>query len=679
MLQTMRHRTTRRLGSAAIALALLATVVACSPTTTPPTNPGGGAWSQQKFCDYFEKVDEAPPTADQAVLVKSDVVAIADDTTVVGDECTDANAKVELDGAVLAEGKEIAEQTGNQASGAKVAAVTGDEIAAGQPVLENLRVQALSVEIGSYGIRLRGNVQVTLSGTTSTIGFVGTLSNLDNWSIQLSSSAFTIPGITVSPVVFSGALTVTNGVPSLALSANASNVKIGDISVTGASIQLNASPATGVSASVAGAIKVGPSTASGSVAVSFDRAGALVSAKADISAHLVGSMAGGKKVDLQGQVKLDGNATETAISFSGSGIVGDLNVNEANGSLVLATNKATFVGVLDVQQGPNVVRFNGSIVWDGITAATPYLNLEGAGEISGVLQDGKKISVAGSLSTEIIGGQLRAVVSGQFQIGTLKANGSAIVETSGATTTLQLDAQLQDAGFAASIAGAVVITDGRAETVNLNAAVNGQVKLGDVTLSNANLAITSTYGSTLSLKFGGQLDITNKASLQGNLDAQFGPNGTLLSLTGDMSGSLQLDTWGILNFNGSVVANPDQVTLTGAGGVTTINFPLGITFNGSFTSKLTEPTWQLNGSGKFRLASIDVAAARLSLSQTAGMKATRVGFYFSIIGIPTYFEADFYLNASGGCSKVNVTGGSIIAKPLLALALPAVIGCPVYI
>ena len=56
-----------------------------------------------------------------------------------------------------------------------------------------------------------------------------------------------------------------------------------------------------------------------------------MSAKADISAHLVGTQAGGKKIDLTGSVKLEGNATETAGPFSGSGIVGDLIVNEANG------------------------------------------------------------------------------------------------------------------------------------------------------------------------------------------------------------------------------------------------------------------------------------------------------------------------------------------------------------
>ena len=74
-----------------------------------------------------------------------------------------------------------------------------------------------------------------------------------------------------------------------------------------------------------------------------------------------------------------------------------------------------------------------------------------------------------------------------------------------------------------------------------------------------------------------------------------------------------------------------------------------------------------------------MAQARLNLSQTAGMRATRVGFYFSIIGIPTYFEADFYMKPEGGCSKVNITGGSLLARPILALVLPGVIGCPVNI
>jgi hypothetical protein len=670
-----RRKSTGRHAAGALVLALVAAVtVACGPpptTTNPPT-------ASQQFCEFWDKVEEAPPALDNAVLVKDDVVAMAEDTTVVGDSCTDSWASVELDGAVLAEGEEVPSEL-NVPNAAPIAAVTGDEIAPEAPVLENLTVKALSAEIGVNGITLRGNVAVKLSGTTSTIGFVGTLKDLNNWSVGLSSNAFSIPGITSSPAQFAGTLKVTNGVPSLTLSAAATSAKIGDVTVNGASINLVASPATGVSAKVQGSLKIGASTASGVIDVAFDKAGALVSANADVSARLKGTMAGGKSIDLQGNVKLTGNATETVASFSGSGIVGDLVVNQASGDLTLGVNTATFVGVLDAAQGPNVVRFNGSIVWDGQTAYTPYLNLEGAGEISGTLQDGQQVKVAGELSTTIIGGQMRTVVVGDFTLGTLKASGSAFVETAGTTTVLELDADLVDAGFAASIEGAVVITDGRAETVELNATVNGNVQLGDVTLTGASLRIASTYGNPLDLTFTGGVKIGTRADLSGSVAASVGPTGSLLSLSGQLNGSLQLDSWGLLNFAGSIVASPEQVTLTGSGGVTTINFPLGISFNGTLTSSLTQPTWSLNGTGRLRLASIDVAAARLNLSQTAGMRATRVGFYFSIIGIPTYFEGDFYMKAGGGCDKVNITGGSFLAKPLLALILPGVIGCPVNI
>lgn len=663
--------------SLALSLAMIAGVSACttsgsSGTSAPPIS------QIQQFCDFWDKTNEAPPTADNAVLVKDDVVALADDATVSGSDCAAPGAKVALDGAVLAEGKEVPSEEGNAPS-APIAAITGDEISAGQPVLDNLTVQALSADIGLNGITVRGNVAVRLSGVTSTIGFVGTLANLNNWSVTLSSAGLTIPGITTSPVVFSGTLRSVNGVPSLSLTALASSVKIGDVAVTGASLVLNASPATGVSATVQGAIKVGPSTASGIVDVAFDKAGALISAKVDLAAHLVGTQAGGKQIDLQGTVKIVGNAHETAVSFSAHGIVGDLIVSAANGSLTLATNKATFVGVLDVTQGPNTVRFNGSIVWDGITASTPFLLLEGDGEYSGTLNDGRTVSVAGSMSTTVVGTEIRTVVTGNFKVGTLKASGSAIVETNGHTTVLNVDADLVDAGFAAHLEGAVVITDGLAEAVSLDASVTGAVQLGDVTLTGANLHIGSTYGNPLDVSFSGGLQVGSRADLSGSVAASFGPNGSLLSLSGNLTGTLQLDSWGILNFNGSVVASPEQVTLSGSGAVSLINFPLGITFNGSFTSSLTTPSWSLNGSGRFRIASIDVASARLTLSQGAGMQGTRVGFYFSIVGIQTYFEGDFYLKPGGGCSRVDITGGSFLAKPLLKLVLPGVIGCPVNI
>lgn len=637
--------------------------------------PSGGT-SQQKFCQFWDKVAEEPPAPTNAVLVKDDVVALADSTTVTGSSCTDPSAKVNLDGAVVAEGTEIPSEQNNPSS-EPVAAVTGAEISADAPVLDNVQLKVLSAEIGANGITVRGNVAVRLSGVTSTIGFTGTLQNLDNWSVNLSSTGLTIPGITTSPVVFNGTLRSVNGVPSLSLTAQASAVKIGDISITGASLNFQASPATGVSANVAGNIKVGPSTASGSVAVVFDKAGALVSAKANIAAHLVGSQAGGKKIDLTGTVNLDGNANETAISFTGSGILGDLVINQANGSLTLATNKATFVGYLDVAQGPNSVRFDGSIIWDGITAYTPFLTLSGSGEYSGTLDDGTSVAVSGSVETTVVGGQLNAVVTGDIKIGNLKANGTATVNVDGATTTLDLNANLVGAGYAARIEGAVQITDGRAELVQLDATVDGQVQLGDATLTGATLSLRSTYGSPIQASFTGGVEVGNRASLYGSVNASIGPNGTLISLTGNLNGSLLLDDWGITEFTGSVVVSPEQVALSGAGNVRLTSFPLGVTFKGTFTSSRLNPSWSLSGSGKLQIIGLQIASARLTLSQGVGMKATRAGFYFSIIGIPVYFEADFYMKPTGGCSKVDITGGSFLARPILALALPGVVGCPV--
>ena len=58
------------------------------------------------------------------------------------------------------------------------------------------------------------------------------------------------------------------------------------------------------------------------------------------------------------------------------------------------------------------------------------------------------------------------------------------------------------------------------------------------------------------------------------------------------------------------------------------------------------------------------------------MKATRMGFYFNIIGINFYFEGDFYLTPAGGCDHVDITGGSFLMKPALKLVLPGVINCP---
>ena len=130
----------RRIAPATLALAMLTSVVAaCSPTPTTPTGPT----AQEQFCKVWDKVADAPPTATDAVLVKSDVVALAEGTTVTGSSCTASNAKVALDGATLAEGTEVLAEKDTDKTD-KLAAVTGDEISAGQPVLDNVTVNPVT-------------------------------------------------------------------------------------------------------------------------------------------------------------------------------------------------------------------------------------------------------------------------------------------------------------------------------------------------------------------------------------------------------------------------------------------------------------------------------------------------------------------------------------------------------
>ena len=658
-----------------IAYAIAIVALLGTSCVSPPSSPGAPALAE--FCELWDNV-AADPIEDDAdgVLVKDQVVGYANDAEVTGNGCTESGAQIELSGATLAEGEEVLSEE-NDPQSALVAAVTGDdEIEAGEPVLENVTIRALSAEIGAWGITVRGNVDVRLSGVTSTIGFIGTLQNLENWSINLSSSGLTIPGITSTPATFSGTLTVLGGVPTLTLNAGITSARVGDVTVSAANVQFRANPVTGARASVTGTIDVGPSTVSGTVNVDFDNTGALINANADIDVRLRGTQVGGSQIDLTGQVKIRGDADETVVSFTGSGVLGDLVVNSANGSLTLASDKATFVGVIDVAQGPVSVRYNGSIVWDGVSAYTPFLNLEAGGEFSGVLADGQVVSAVGSIDVTVIGSQVYTELTGQFQVGTLSANGTAILETNGATTTLLVDAELLDAGFEAQLEGAIVITDGVAEQVGLQATVP-IVSVGDLSVSNATLNVSSAYGSPLEFDFAGSVTVGTEVTAFASVDGAFGPDGNLMSLRGDVTAQMNLDGFIIENVTAELAATPERVTLNAAGRLRSSNGDIQANLSGTFTSSQLQPSWHFSGEGDFRYTAISAENAKIEFSRE-GLKAIRIGFYASVFGfLPVYLQGDLHLNATGGCDKLHLNGGSWILFPLLSGQLSGPLGCPV--
>ena len=154
--------------------------------------------------------------------------------------------------------------------------------------------------------------------------------------------------------------------------------------------------------------------------------------------------------------------------------------------------------------------------------------------------------------------------TGAFKVGTLKANGSAIVEINGATTTLFVDADLADAGFAARIEGAVIITDGIAETVQLDAAVTGSLNFGDATLTGATLSVRSSYGSPLGpevhRRAPGRLPRQHQRRRRRPASAR---TERCSASRATFTGSLNARLLGPGQLQRSVVASPDQVTLSG--------------------------------------------------------------------------------------------------------------------
>lgn len=670
---TRTSQTTIRLAIGALALLAL---FAASCSSPPPTTPSP---SVAQFCDLFERVEEEPPEPTGGVLVRDDLVAFADDAQLHGESCTEPAAKVELDGAVLGEGTEVPSEQGNPSSD-PVPVITGDELGPDEPVLDNLTVRALSAEIGAQGITVRGNVEVRLSGTTSTIGFVGTLRDLQNWSVALSSSSLNIPGVTSTPATFSGAVSVVAGVPTLTLSAGVTTARIGDVTVSGAQIDFRASPADGVHASVRGAIKIGTASVQGAVSVDFDRTGALVAARADIGVRLRGAQVGGTYIDLVGDVKLRGDRDQTSISFSGSGTLGELTVNEANGSLTLEPNKATFVGVLDIAQGPNSVRFDGAIVWDGVTAYTPFLQVQGEGEIWGTLDDGGRVGVTGSLETTVVGGQSTTLVTGDFQLGWLRASGSAVVETDGATTSLYVDADLTSSGFNSRVQGEVVITDGVAERVRLEADI-ADLAVGDLLLRETRLSIESDFGEPLDISFDGSIEVGRHVRATAELEALIGPDGAIMSIVGSVNGTLDLDGWYLQWFQGSIVATPEQVTLDFGGYLESSPVGLSAEVAGTFTSSLTTGHWVLEGKGRIALGPLTFEDARFRLTPTE-FKALRVSFYTAFLGfIPLHGGGDVYFRPDGSCRLIYLNGGDPYLRPIVATALevaniPCQVGYP---
>lgn len=635
------------------AVALVGVIAACSPATPSVPDPSA------QFCSFWDRVQASMPAPDNPVVVRTGLVALAETATTSGSRCTDTGAAIRLGEATLAEGQEVLVQEGT--AGASFVAVSGSQLAAASPVLDNLSLSTLDATVSARGIEVRGVVSIRLSGVTSAMSFTGTLQDLDNWSVSLSSGAFSVPGITTSPAQFSGVLRSIRGVPSLQLTAAVNSAQVGQVTVRGAEVSLSASPATGVSARVTGELDIGPARVRGTIAVDFDRTGVLLAASADLDLRLQGFQAGGRRVELTGRLQLRGNAVRTEATFVGSGNLGDIQVNQVNASLVVEPNRATLIGLFDITTGSTELRYNGTVLFEGTSVSVLDLTLAAGGEYTGTLANGQIVSVRGVVTVDVIEGQLRTVVTGDFRFGKLRGSGSAVVEIDGNRTVLRVDGAVQLPGLdAEAVTGSIVLDDGAAVAVDLEVMVR-RFDLRNVSVTDARLAVNSTAGSDLAIRFTGNVAVVVsglRLTLAGALDAVVNDDGLVERLDGRLSGLATISGWRFEDLSVDLVANQVVTTATGSLTVRTASFPLVVPLDFRFSAGTGSPDWLVTGSGPVRLASLDVARANLELRPGDDtMRAFNATAKVRVGLIDFNFGVEVRLTPSGGCRELRLSRG----------------------
>ena len=686
------------LGVAAITVVTLI-AAGCTPAPSSP------APVMEHFCDLWSDVEADPTPSEDAVLVDDGLVARAETASTHGQDCNDPSARVLLDEAELAEGDLVEGEEGppegvdpqsmslrsgsdgeDPAPTGPTAVITGERISKGKDLLDNLRLRSISAWIDHRGITVTGAVDVSLEGVPSTIGYTGTFSDVDNWSLHLSSTAFSIPGITTTPATFSGALVMNGGQPSLTLTAAAAEVEIGDITVRSALLDFSLDSETGLSAYIAGEVEVGRNAFDGEVHVVLDASGNLVSADARVGASLTGWQVGGVRVELDGEVTFTGNTERSLVTFSGSGRIGEVVVHNANGSLEFDRGVVTFEGEVDVTYGENRVRMNGRIIFDEDgNVEVPLLDLEAAGEFSAVLDSGEVVEVKGLVSTETGLGGTYAVVTGTFTIGAIEATGSARIETDYNRTTLQvIEAQIDVAGVAqgGQLSGYVVIEDGVAVDVNFEASMESMT-FGRLSLLGPTMSITSTYNGGLDVALVSDLTV-NGDMVTASIDAEarFDADGLLWLKTNTAEVDLELD--GDMRIHGEADLTVEAGDLTVAlDGELVSGVGLDVDLGGTLEADLEsgEADWNFLGVadvsyGRFTASNVEIQISPNIEAQSIDFEvfwdwktAGRVGVWVT---------GKFFL-AADGIDRMNIgTSFGALIDSIAAEAIQGVVPFPVH-
>jgi hypothetical protein len=236
-----------------------------------------------------------------------------------------------------------------------------------------------------------------------------------------------------------------------------------------------------------------------------------------------------------------------------------------------------------------------------------------------------------------------------------------VVEFDGNRTVLRVNGALQLPGLdAEAVTGTIVLDDGAAVAVDLDVAVR-RFDLRNVSLTGARLAIDSTAGSDLAIRFTGSVAVAVsglRLTLAGAMDVVVNDDGLVERLDGRLDGSASISGWRFEDLNVELVANQVITTATGSLTVRTSSFPLVIPLDFRFSAGTGSPDWLVTGSGPVRLASLDVARANLELRPGDDtMRAFNATAKVRVGLIDFNFGVEVRLTPSGGCRELRLSRG----------------------
>jgi hypothetical protein len=541
------------------------TTTTSTTTTTAPPEPELTAicrvWEQRNLKGPDGPIPPQPPFA---YLIDDDTVVRAFEVVQVGDSCTANDARLTFFNGELI-GRDLHLPADNSLDGPpRQSSPYSQTLAPGQQQAPAVEIASLHVELTPRGIRIWGTLRVTAEGAVSTVSFDGTLRDLQNFSVELVAPSLLLPGLGSDPVSARGRFERHRGVNSIELTAAAPSIRVDDLLIKDARLEVRATTTSGIEASVSGNLSSAGQQVDVQLLGRFDAGGRLVELDGRIDARLAGAGPDGWW-ELDGTVTLTGDARGIVARFAGRGRFGPDQVARAAGTVTWSpSGDVTLVGVFDVDAGGSRLQLEGTVTFNG-SSANPTLAAVAAGAFVGTTDRGEVAEIRGTVRIVTVGGVTTTTVQGVVRVGGLSGNGSAVVEVSGDRTTLRMSARVASGPLIADVTGDLVLRAGEVESVDLQGNLTQPLLTGGVRVEGA--ARLTGDRSGLSVDVSGLFRSVedDRVDVSGRAVAWFDASGGFRGLRGFLGGTVSDGVWRVVSFLGSFTTDGTTTVLTGTG------------------------------------------------------------------------------------------------------------------